>query len=259
MKSNVAPKADQIETVMGEHRSADAACGVDPCSFCEARAFSVCKAVPDADLAHLAEAASVTKLGKGDVLVREDDAASCLFNVTAGALKIYKLLPDGRRQVLGFLFTGDFLGVGRRDRYGFTAEALTPVGLCRFPRRKFMRLLDACPALERELLCRASSELSAAQEQMLLLGRKTARERIASFLQAVSVRTERLGAPADLIHLPMTRTDIADYLGLTTETVSRVFTDLRRQGRIHLAGSGAVRLLDPAGLAAIAEGHGTRQ
>jgi CRP/FNR family transcriptional regulator len=258
MKTSLAPEADQFATVIGGHCRADAACGVDPCSFCEARPFSVCKAVPEADLALLADASTVVKLGKGEVLVREDDPADSLFNVTAGALKIYKLLPDGRRQVLGFLFTGDFLGVGRRDRYGFTAEALPPVRLSRFPRRKFMRLLDACPAFERELLCRASSEISAAQEQMLLLGRKTARERIASFLKAVSARTERLGAPADLIHLPMTRTDIADYLGLTTETVSRVFTDLRRQGRIHLAGSGDVRLVDPVGLAAIAEGHDRR-
>jgi CRP/FNR family transcriptional regulator len=234
------------------------ACGVDPCGFCEARPFSVCKAVPDADLALLADTTTELGLEKGDVLVREDDPAAHLFNVTAGALKIYKLLPDGRRQVLGFLFTGDFLGVGRRDRYGFTAEALSPVRLCRFPRRKFMQLLDACPAFERELLCRASSELSAAQEQMLLLGRKTARERIASFLKAVSARAERLGAPADRIHLPMTRTDIADYLGLTTETVSRIFTDLRRQGRIRLAGTGEVHLVDSVGLGAIAEGHAGR-
>ena len=146
MKSNLAPEADQVGTVMAA-RSAEAACGVDPCSFCEARPCSVCKAVPEADLALLADAATVVKLGKGEVLVREDDPADSLFNVTAGALKIYKLLPDGRRQVLGFLFTGDFLGVGRRDRYGFTAAGLTPVRLCRFPRRKFLQRRSAVTAL----------------------------------------------------------------------------------------------------------------
>jgi GNAT superfamily N-acetyltransferase len=143
-------------------------------------------------------------------------------------------------------------------RQGLGARLLAAAEAAARAAGRTLLVLDACPAFERELLCRASSEISAAQEQMLLLGRKTARERIASFLKAVSARTERLGAPADLIHLPMTRTDIADYLGLTTETVSRVFTNLRRQGRIHLAGSGDVRLVDPVGLAAIAEGHDRR-
>jgi CRP/FNR family transcriptional regulator, anaerobic regulatory protein len=250
----LARKAEVSTIVQCALRSNGDACAVDPCGFCEARPFSVCKAVPDADLALLADAVSAVDLAKGEVLVREDDPATHLFNVTAGSLKISKLLPDGRRQVLGFLFTGDFLGVGRRQRYGFTAEALTPVHLCRFPGRRFLQILDECPAFERELLCRASSELSAAQEQMLLLGRKTARERLASFLSGLSARAERLGAPADPVHLPMTRTDIADYLGLTTETVSRVFTDFRRQGRIRLGETGEVHLLDRLGLAAIAEG-----
>jgi CRP/FNR family transcriptional regulator, anaerobic regulatory protein len=253
MKNSLAQTPEQ-SAALPQHAEGHA-CGVDPCGCCEARPFSVCRAMPDADLALLADATTELTLEKGEVLVREDDPAAHLFNVTSGAVKIYKLLPDGRRQVLGFLFTGDFLGVGRRERYGFTAEALTPIRLCRFPRRKFMHLLDACPAFEREILCRASSELSAAQEQMLLLGRKTARERIASFLKGLSARAERLGGPADCIHLPMTRTDIADYLGLTTETVSRVFTDFRRQGRIRLAEAGEVRLLDPVTLEAIAEGH----
>jgi CRP/FNR family transcriptional regulator, anaerobic regulatory protein len=258
MKNNLARNPEQSTGESDPQAAERHACGVDPCGLCEARPFSVCRAVPDADLALLADATTELEFGKGEVLVREDDPAAHLFNITAGAVKIYKLLPDGRRQVLGFLFTGDFLGVGRRDRYGFTAEALSPVRLCRFPRRKFMQLLDACPTFERELLCRASSEISAAQEQMLLLGRKTARERIASFLKAVAARAERLGAPADRIHLPMTRTDIADYLGLTTETVSRIFTDLRRQGRIRLAGTGEVHLVDSVGLGAIAEGYAGR-
>ncbi len=233
-------------------------CAIKPCGLCEARPLSVCRAVPDADLSRLAEAATVVELDKGAVLIREDDPSTALFNITSGAVKIYKLLPDGRRQVLGFLFTGNFLGVGRTARYGFTAEALTAVRLCRFPRGKFMRLLDEWPTFERELLCRASSEISSAQDQMLLLGRKTARERIASFLGMLSARANRLGVAADHLHLPMTRMDIADYLGLTTETVSGVFSELRRQGRIRLDGAGTVRLLDPAGLEAMAEGHALR-
>ena len=94
---------------------------------------------------------------------------------------------------------------------------------------------------------------------MLLLGRKTARDRIASFLNGLSARAERLGAPSDCIQLPMTRTDIADYLGLTTETVSRVLTELRRHGRIDFPAPGKVRLLDPSALEALAEGDEPRR
>jgi CRP/FNR family transcriptional regulator, anaerobic regulatory protein len=245
VKPTLARQPEQPATIGGQQPSEGHACVVDPCGLCKARLMSVCRAVPEPDLVRLAEATTVMELDKGEVLV---------WDVTAGALKIYKLLPNGRRQVLGFLFAGDFLGVGRRERYGFTAEALTPVQLCRFPRRKFMRLLDECPPFERELLCRASSEISAAQEQMLLLGRKTARERIASFLKGLSARAERLGAPADRIHLPMTRTDIADYLGLTTETVSRHFSDFRRRGRIRLGEAGEVLLLDLDGIRAMSDG-----
>jgi CRP/FNR family transcriptional regulator len=112
--------------------------------------------------------------------------------------------------------------------------------------------------LERELLDRASSELSAAREQMLLLGRKTARERVASFLIGLSAREARLGTPSGHVQLPMTRTDIADYLGLTTETVSRVVTEFRRRGLIRLGGFGVVHLLDPARLEATGDGYDLR-
>jgi CRP/FNR family transcriptional regulator, anaerobic regulatory protein len=93
MKTSLAPEADQFANVIGRHRRADATCGVDPCGFCEARPFSVCKAVPEADLALLADASTVVNLGKGEVLVREDDPADSLFNVTTGALKSTSSCP----------------------------------------------------------------------------------------------------------------------------------------------------------------------
>jgi CRP/FNR family transcriptional regulator len=109
------------------------------------------------------------------------------------------------------LFAGTTMHCGWKANCVATTRLVTwPFDSTRVPRLPSVQLLDACPAFGRELLCRASSELSAAQEQMLLLGRKTARERIASFLKGLSARAGRLGAPADCIHLPMTRTDIAD-------------------------------------------------
>ena len=115
-------------------------------------------------------------------------------------LKLYKLLSDGRCQITGFLFAGDFLGFAGANTQGYTAEAVVPTTVCCFSRSRFMRVLDEFPALERTLLDRATSDLQAAQEQMLLLGRKSARERVASFL-VLMCRRQGLrqddSAPAD--------------------------------------------------------------
>ena len=96
------------------------------------------------------------------------------MTIVEGAVKVYKLMPDGRRQITGFLFDGDLLGLAVNETYTYSAEALTPVAVCRFPRRQFERLLDDFPKMERRLLAIASNELAASQEQMMVLGRKTA-------------------------------------------------------------------------------------
>jgi CRP/FNR family transcriptional regulator len=167
-----------------------------------------------------------------------------VFNVTAGTVKIYKLLADGRCQMIGFLFLGDFLGLANEETYAYSAEAITHTALCRLPRRKLERLLDQHPKMEHRLLGMVSHELAVAQEQMLVLGRKTAQERVASFLLMLSHRLNGWGRDADSISLPMARTDIADYLGLTTETVSRAFTRLRRACVIAIGSDGAIQLID---------------
>lgn len=107
--------------------------------------------------------------------------------------------------------------------------------------------------MERRLLAMASNELAAAQEQMVLLGRKTARERVASFLLGMVQRGERAGHAGEVVSLPMTRADIADYLGLTTETVSRTFTNLRGGGTISLDGASIVHILDADALEELAD------
>ena len=134
-------------------------------------------------------------------------------------LKLFKQLADGRRQIVGFMVPGDFLGLAFGGLHLCSAEAVTEVTLCRFPRAAFLALCDECPALEKEILQRTSTELAAAQEQMLLLGRKTALERVASFVLSMGRRQRRRTAEA--VALPMNRIDIADHLGLTVETVSR--------------------------------------
>jgi len=224
------------------------------CAGCGVRPLTFCAPLQGWALAELEGIAGHATLRPGDTLFREGEPAACFFNVTEGALKLFKLLPDGRRQITGFLFAGDVLGLGAEAVYGCTAEALTAVRLCRFPRRRLETLMAAHPEMERRLLGLAGHELAEAQEQMLLLGRKTAQERLASFLLQLSQRARRRGRPDDPVDLPMGRSDIADYLGLTTETVSRGFTRLKTAGLIRLLPGHRVALAERHRLEALAAG-----
>jgi CRP/FNR family transcriptional regulator, anaerobic regulatory protein len=210
---------------------------MDPCAHCDARPHSVCNAVPDSDMARLVNAAVVVEASSGTTFIEEGEPANNFFNITRGTAKLFKLLPDGRRQITGFAGVGHFLGLAVSDTYAFSAEAIDDVRFCRFSRPKLRVLLDDYPLLEKRLLEVASNELVAAQEQMLLLGRKTARERLASFLMMQSRQGSPCGAPRARFSLPMTRGDIADYLGLTIETVSRTLTKLRTEGMIDIPSS----------------------
>jgi CRP/FNR family transcriptional regulator len=192
------------------------------------------------------------RLGAKEVLFWEGDAAEHLFEIVGGCLRLYKLMADGRRAITGFMFPGEILGVSFRDRYLFTAEAVGEVKLRRYPRAQMHANLARMPGLSREVLAMACDELSAAQDQMLLLGRKTAPERIASFLIAAAKRMSRDDVPAREIELPMARLDIADFLGLTIETVSRVLTKLKNEGIIALPSPHHVSLRQMAGLYRVA-------
>ncbi len=218
----------------------DPARNVQFCANCDARSHSVCNAIDDKDLARLASSAVQVKIEPGHTFVDEGDTAESFFNITAGTAKLFKLLPDGRRQITGFATSGDFLGLAVSHAYSFSAEAVDEVKLCRFSRSKLRILLDDFPAMEKRLLEVASNELVAAQDQMLLLGRKTARERLASFL-AARAHAPQHHCPAQAgprgmlrLALPMTRSDIADYLGLTIETVSRTLTKLKSEKLIDV-------------------------
>jgi CRP/FNR family transcriptional regulator, anaerobic regulatory protein len=228
--------------------------GVDPCSTCEARAVSVCSAIPDGDLARLATIMVTTEVAAGQGFIDEGEPASCFFNVTVGTAKLFKLLPDGRRQITGFVGPGQFLGLAVSDTYAFSAEAIEHVRYCRFPRSALRTVLDDFPQMGKLLIEVASNELVAAQEQMLLLGRKTARERLASFLLAQSLQGMPCGHSRRRFRLPMTRVDIADYLGLTIETVSRTLTRLRAEGLIDIASQTGLEISDPVGLESVAGG-----
>jgi CRP/FNR family transcriptional regulator len=183
------------------------------------------------------------EFSRQDHAVRAGALAGSVFNVTEGIVRLYKSLPDGRRQIVGVALPGDFLGLALQDRYGVTAEAVTNVAVCRFTRSAFLVFVDGEPHLLRRLHEFAGHELSLAQEQMLLLGRRAAEEKVAAFLLNLQSRYGRIGAMSVTVPLPMSRQDIADYLGLTIETVSRTMTRLARDKALVIVPDG-VRLLD---------------
>ncbi len=232
-----------------------------PCAGCLVRHRAVCGVLESGDLALYNRMGWTLRLQRGQMLFHEGDPANRVFTVTRGALKLYKFLPDGRRQVTGFMFPGDFLGISLDDEHAVSAEALDDVHLCWFPRNRFGSFVDEHPAMERQLYCLAAHELGAASEQMVLLGRKTALERLASFFLQLLARAERAeraertgGGEASCFDLPMSRSDIADYLGLTKETVSRVLGQLRDLRMIRLIALDRIKILDRDGLALVAEG-----
>lgn len=228
---------------------------VSPCAACSVRDLSICGVLNNTDLRRMASIAQNLDYAAQDPIIDEGEAAEYLFNITSGTVRLYKLLPDGRRQITGFLSTGDFLGIALNEIYAYSAEAVDNVSVCRFRRPKLESLLDELPHLEKRLLGLASNELAQAQDQMMLLGRKTAKEKLVSFLLSLSKRQDAMGFPASPVALPMSRADIADYLGLTTETVSRTFSNLKRAQTIHLEAGGHVALPDLEALESIAEGY----
>lgn len=176
----------------------------------------------------------------GTAVFWEGDPAGHVFEVMSGTLRIFRILADGRRIITGFLYPGDLLGLSLRNHYLYTAEAVTTVKLRRFTRGRFEDQVDHSPALRPLLVARLCDEMAAAQDQMVLLARKSAEERVASFLMSILRRGEAEGEDEPVIELPMTRLDMADYLGLTIETVSRLMSRLTSAGVIAPVGRHAI-------------------
>jgi CRP/FNR family transcriptional regulator, anaerobic regulatory protein len=189
------------------------------------------------------------------MVFHEGDPADFVYEVLSGTVKLYKLLADGRRQITGFFFPGDLIGVGLHHNHTHSAEAITETQLRKFSRTLLQDAMGRNPAIGRQLFGLAADELAAAQDQLLLLGRKSPVEKVASFLLQLSERNGDRGEALSPIYLPMARSDIADYLGLTTETVSRTFSRLRRERAIRLLENHLVELLDVERLEIYADGE----
>lgn len=225
--------------------------GSNYCDKCKVRSLAVCAALDPNELNELDDIVHHIHIDGKSTFIHQGETAESVFSVTEGVVRLYKLLSDGRRQIIGFAMPGDFLGLALQNRYGFSADAVDDVALCRFDRREFDSLVTAKPHFLRRLHEFATHELVIAQEQMTLIGRRSAEERVAAFLVAMRERWARIKGPSVTIQLPMQRIDMADYLGLTIETVSRTLTKLARDGVILIVPE-AVRVLDEKKLTAIA-------
>ena len=206
----------------------------------------------DADvLQPLASQAITIEAGRDEEIVAQGETAGHCYLVVSGCVRTVQLLEDGRRQIGEFLLPGDLFGWDTVGEHDFAAEAVTPVTLRRYSTRSLDALADANRDVARRLRTLSATRMRAGRDRVVLLGRKTASERIASFLLEMEGRMHADGRSQ--IELPMGRTDMADYLGLTIETVCRGLTQLRRDGTITIARARiAIRNHDALGAASCA-------
>jgi len=227
------------------------------CDTCAVRNRAICAALDAAELASLNAIGRRRTLQAGEPLIWEGDDSILVANVIEGILKLSTGTEDGREQIVGVVYPADFIGrpFGATTRHAVTA--LTDARVCVFARGDFDRFAGEHPALEHKLLQRTLAELDRTRTWMLLLGRKSAEEKTATFLLEMSERLaqpdrEGAGTPLDRFDLPFSRQQIGDVLGLTIETVSRQMTKLKRDGIIDLPTRRAVAILDRPGLQAVA-------
>jgi len=181
---------------------------------------------------------SVVTVARNDEIYAEGDRAEYCYKVVSGAVRTCKLMLDGRRQIGEFLLPGDCFGLDALNCHFFSAEAVADTVLIRYPRKGVEAMAERDLRLAGRLRDLAYRSLAAAQERVVLLGRKTAQERVASFLLEMAERNDHV----DEFDLPMSRYEIADYLGLTVETVSRALTQMRKDGTIALPNAQRVTL-----------------
>jgi CRP-like cAMP-binding protein len=194
-----------------------------------------------------------TRLKPGGYLYFEGDHVDWLYQVTSGVLRLTRLLEDGRRQVIAFGYPGDIIGFPANGQHHTDCESLTDARLQPF-RRAHLESGEGDPALHGALLQAALREISAMQDHFMMLGRKSATEKLASFLCVLSERVgEDLGIYRQ-ITLPMSRSDIADFLGLTTETVSRTFTQMRKSKIIVIDNNHTIIIQKPTALLSLSLG-----
>jgi len=222
------------------------------CRNCNRREGTLCDVLTCEELDRLDNFMMTSAFEAGQTIFVEGDKLTNYFNITEGVVRLIKLLPDGRRAILDFLYKGDFLGLNAKGQYAYSAEAITPVKLCRFPRPQLQVMFADTPRMEGRLLAMYTDKLVANQQRLTDLARKSPRERLATFLLDLA-KKEDLRRTDGGILLPMSREDISDYLGLTIETISRTFSAFAKEGLVEIQQRKKVNILNGEALEAIAE------
>ena len=192
------------------------------------------------------------RVPRGETIFNQGDPAEYAYKVISGAVRLCRHLSDGRRQIAQFLFPGDFFNIVAASENGFTAEAVSDVVLMSFPQRQLQKFREERSSVQERFMTFLSERVLDAQNHLMVLGRQTATERVASFLMLL---WERIGDEDDkLLDVPMSRLDIADYLGLTIETVCRVLSKMKRMRIIDILDQRQLTLRNIDSLHALADG-----
>jgi len=216
------------------------------CQECEARHKGICGALQPDELAELSKISKQKSFASGLTLVADEEEFPYFANVLDGVVKLSKTLPDGRQQIVGLQFAPDFMGRPFQSESHLSVETASPVKLCTIPRKGFEKMLADIPELQQRLFRQTLVELDESREWQVALGRKTAGEKVASFLHMIARHITSTGDVeiAMSFDLPLTRADMADFLGLTIETVSRQLSKLKKQGVIAISHTRHVEILD---------------
>lgn len=208
----------------------------EPCASCGVRERAICARCDASELSQLVAIGTHVDFEAGQPILWRGDEFTSFASVVSGVAALSRTMDDGRTQVVGLVLPSDFIGGLGREYVDFDVTAVTNVTLCQFKKEPFEELLERVPHLAQRLLEMAMDELNAAREWMVLLGRKTAREKIATFLAMIARRSFQSDTDGHEFDLPLTREEIADFLGLTYETVSRQLSSMKKEGTIDFTG-----------------------
>lgn len=208
----------------------------EKCGSCPIRHRAICARCDDDELTQLESIKSYSTFKAGQPIIWRGDELKTFSSLVVGIAALSRTMEDGRTQMVGLLLPSDFIGRPGREHVDFDVTAVTDVTLCQFQRRPFERLVEEVPHISQRMMEMALDELNAAREWMVLLGRKTAREKIATFLEMVVRRSTVPSHAINQYTLPLTREEIANFLGLTLETISRQLSAMKKDGIIAFEG-----------------------
>lgn len=216
------------------------------CSVCSVRGESLCNHLDACEMREVAATMAHLPVREDETLLAEGTPTENLYVVVSGAFRLVRMMADGRRQITGFAFPGDILGQTDGRELTYSAESLEPGLVCRFPNGYLDRASLRHPEIKDQLIESGQAELHKARDHIVLLGKTSADERVFAFLKMIAGRTGH-GLDGEAFYLPMSRQDMADYLGLRMETLSRTLTALRKAGKLSEVTGRLIRFAEAEG------------